>query len=54
MDFITEGIKKELIKLEDDGKYIVYLHQAKRRNYENPEEKVQAESFLRQPDPLQP
>ncbi|MBU2619140.1 MAG: N-6 DNA methylase [Proteobacteria bacterium] len=47
MDFIAEGIKQKLIQMEDDGKYIVYLHQAKRRNYENPEEKVQAESFLK-------
>ena len=47
MDLIAEGIKQKLIRLEDDGKYIVYLHQQKRRNYSNPEEKVQAESFLR-------
>jgi len=47
MDLIAEGIKKKLIRLEDDGKYIVYLHQGKRRNYGNPEEKVQAEAFLR-------
>lgn len=47
MDLIAEGIKKKLIRLEDDEKYIVYLHQGKRRNYGNPEEKVQAESFLR-------
>jgi len=47
MDLIAEGIKQKLIQFEDDGKYIVYLHQAKRRNYENPEEKVQAESFLK-------
>lgn len=47
MDLIAEGIKQKLIRLEDGGKYIVYLHQAKRRNYENPEEKVQAESFLK-------
>lgn len=46
MDLISEGIKQKLIRLEDDGKYIVYLHQEKRRNYSNPEEKVQAESFL--------
>ena len=46
MDLIAEGIKQKLIRLEDDGKYIVYLHQEKRRNYSNPEEKVQAESFL--------
>src|SRR6266850_5813151 len=47
MDLIAEGLKKGLIRLEDDGKYIVYLPQQKRRNFENPEEKVQAETFLR-------
>lgn len=46
MDIIAEGIKKKLIRFEDDGKYIFYLHQNRRRNYSNPEEKVQAESFL--------
>ncbi|GEM_PF-1192753 len=46
MDLIAEGIKQKLIRLEGDGKYIVYLHQEKQRNYSNPEEKVQAESFL--------
>jgi type I restriction enzyme M protein len=47
MDIIAEGLKKKLIRIEDDGKYIVYVHQDKRRNYANPEEKVQAETFLR-------
>jgi type I restriction enzyme M protein len=47
MDLIAEGIKQKLVRLEDEGKYIVYLHQDKRRNYANPEEKVQAEAFLR-------
>lgn len=46
MDLIAEGIKKKLIRLEDDDKYIVYLHQNKRRNHTNPEEKVQAWAFL--------
>jgi len=46
MDLITEGIKQKYIRLEDNGKYIVYLHQGKRRNYTNSEEKVQAEAFL--------
>jgi len=46
VDLIAEGVEKKLIRLEDDGKYIVYLHQGKRRNYGNPEEKVQADSFL--------
>jgi type I restriction-modification system DNA methylase subunit len=47
MDLIAEGLKQSLIRFEDGGKYIVYLPQGKRRNYENPEEKVQAEAFLR-------
>lgn len=46
MDLITNGVKQRHIRLEDDGKYIVYLHQNKRRNFSNPEEKVQAEAFL--------
>ena len=40
MDIIAEGLKQKLIRFEDDGKYIVYVHQDKRRNYTNPEEKV--------------
>jgi len=47
MDLIAEGLKQNLIRFEDGRKYIVYLPQGKRRNYENPEEKVQAETFLR-------
>lgn len=46
MNLIAEGQKKGLIRLEDGGRYIVYLHQQKRRNYENPEEQVQASAFL--------
>lgn len=46
MDIIAEGVKRKLIRLEDDEKYIVYVDQDKRRNFTNPEEKVQAESFL--------
>jgi type I restriction enzyme M protein len=45
-DLIAEGEKQKLIRFEDGGKYIVYIHQDKRRNYSNPEEIVQAESFL--------
>lgn len=47
MDLIKEGLKEKLIRLEDGGKYIVYLTQNKRRTYENAEEKVQAQTFLR-------
>lgn len=43
---ITQGLKKGLIRLEDDDKYIVYIDQSKRRNFNNPEEKVQAEAYL--------
>lgn len=47
MDLIAEGLRQNLIRFEDNRKYIVYLPQGKRRNYENPEEQVQAETFLR-------
>ncbi|EIJ34520.1 restriction endonuclease subunit M [Thiothrix nivea] len=45
MDLIKQGIEKGLISFDDDKKYITYLHQNKRRNYEKPEEKVQAETY---------
>jgi type I restriction enzyme M protein len=47
MDLIQEGQQRKLIRLEDNGKYIVYLPQQKRRNFENPEERVQADAFLK-------
>lgn len=47
MSLIQEGIKKKLISISEDNKTIRYLHQDKPRNYTNPEEKVQAEAFLR-------
>ena len=47
MDLIREGIDKGLIEFDDDGKYITYTHQNKRRNYARPEEPVQAETFLK-------
>ena len=43
---IEQGIAKKLIRFEDGNKYIVYVHQDKRRNYDNPEEKVQADAYL--------
>ena len=45
MSLIQEGIKKGLIKLDDEKKYITYINQNKKRNYSNPEEQVQAETF---------
>ena len=47
MNLIQEGIDKGLIQFDDEQKYITYIHQNKRRNFGNPEEKVQAESFLK-------
>jgi len=46
MSLIEEGIKKGLIKFLDE-KTILYIHQDKKRNYSLPEEKVQAETFLK-------
>jgi hypothetical protein len=46
-NLIIQGVRKKLIALDDEGKYIIYLNENKRRNYSNPEEKVQAETFLR-------
>lgn len=47
MDLIAEGIKQNLISFDDEKKYITYAHQNKRRNYANPEEQVQAQTFLK-------
>ena len=47
MSLIEEGIAKKLIRLSEDGKTITYLYQNKQRNYANPEEQVQAETFLK-------
>ncbi len=47
MELIQQGIVNGLIALSDDGKNNTYLHQNKRRNYSNPEEQVQAETFLK-------
>ena len=46
MDLIQQGLQHRNIRFEDGGKYIVYSAQEKRRNFENPEEKVQTEAFL--------
>jgi type I restriction enzyme M protein len=46
MSLIETGIEKELIRFDDDRNFITYIHQNKRRSYNNPEEKVQAETFL--------
>jgi type I restriction enzyme M protein len=46
MNLIDTGIEKGHIRFDEDGNFITYVHQNKKRNYNNPEEKVQAETFL--------
>ena len=46
MNLIETGIEKGLIRFDEDRNFITYIHQNKKRNYNNPEEKVQAEAFL--------
>jgi type I restriction enzyme M protein len=47
MNIIQEGLRRKLISFSEDEKHISYLHQNKRRNYTNPEEQVQAETYLK-------
>lgn len=47
MSLIEQGIQQGLISFSEEEKYITYIHQNKRRNYSNPEEQVQAETFLK-------
>jgi type I restriction enzyme M protein len=47
MDLIETGLKKGLIQFDEERKYVTYLHQGKKRNYTNPEEQVQTETFLK-------
>jgi len=46
-DYIQLGLDKGLISFNEDKSRITYTYQKKERNYNNPEEKVQAETFLR-------
>ncbi len=46
MNLIDTGIEQGLIRFDEDRNFITYVHQNKKRNYNNPEEKVQAETFL--------
>lgn len=47
MELIQQGIEKGLIRFDEEQKNIFYIHQDKRRNFNNPEEQVQAETFLK-------
>lgn len=44
-EIIFEGLRKNLIRFSDDQSTITYLCQDISRNYNNPEEKIQAETF---------
>ena len=46
MNLIETGIEKRLIKFDEERNFITYIYQNKKRNYNNPEGKVQAETFL--------
>ena len=46
-DYIQLGLDNGLISFNEDKSRITYVHQNKERNYNNPEEKVQAETFLK-------
>jgi type I restriction enzyme M protein len=46
-DYLQLGIDKGFISFNEDKSRITYTHQNKERNYNNPEEKVQAETFLK-------
>ncbi|MDR1974013.1 MAG: N-6 DNA methylase [Bacteroidales bacterium] len=44
---IELGIREKLISFDGERKIITYINQNKKRHFDNPEEKVQAETFLR-------
>ena len=46
-DYIQLGVDNGLISFNEDKSRIFYVHQKKERSYGNPEEKVQAETFLK-------
>lgn len=46
MNLIESGIEKGLIRFDEELNFITYIHQNKKRNFNNPEEKVQTETFL--------
>lgn len=47
MSLIETGLAQGYIRFDADRKYITYVFQNKKRNYTNPEEQVQAETFLK-------
>lgn len=47
MNLIELALKSNLIQFNEDRSTITYIHQKINRNYNNPEEKVQAEAFCK-------
>ena len=47
MNILQVAVSENLISFDEEEKYITYIRQDKRRNFQNPEEKVQADSFCR-------
>jgi type I restriction enzyme M protein len=46
-DIIKRGLAEGLIAFNKDESRITYVHQRKERNYNTPEEKVQARTFVK-------
>jgi type I restriction enzyme M protein len=46
MNLIDTGIEKGLIRFDEEKNFVTYIHQNKKRNFNNPEEKVQLEAYL--------
>lgn len=47
VNYIQDGVKQGLIRFFDEAKRVEYIQQKKNRNYTNPEEQVQAETYCR-------
>jgi len=47
MNLIEKGIEQGLISFDESQKFITYINQSKPRKFTNPEEKIQADSFLK-------
>ena len=49
MNLIDTGIQKGLIRFDEDKNFITYIHQNKKRNYKNPEEKYRIVAVVSMP-----
>ncbi|MBP1681457.1 MAG: methylase [Proteobacteria bacterium] len=46
-ELIKQGENEGYIEIDKETNYITYIHQKKRRNFNNPEEKIQVQTFLK-------